>query len=91
MRAVLTGLLGRRRQTNSPRESRQAAIPLACKLPKTHLSFGTKNQGPSKILSLSLPLDLFGPSVQTTSVRFPVLHLQAAMVLHLTRKTAQIP
>ena len=43
-------------RTNSPRESRLAAIPLASKQPKTRLSFGTKNQVRSNCPRLSLDL-----------------------------------
>ena len=43
------------------RESRLAAIPLGLKQPKTRFSFGTKNQGRSRVNSLSLPLAKITP------------------------------
>ena len=44
MRAVLTGLSGRGRRTNSPMRLRLAATSLGYKQPKTHPRVGTKNQ-----------------------------------------------
>src|ERR1700679_1068582 len=48
MRAVLTGLSESGHPTNSPMESRLAAIPLGIKQPKTRLGVGTKNPVRSK-------------------------------------------
>ena len=56
MRVVLTGLLGRRRRTNSPMKSRLAATSLGHKQPKTHLEVGTKNPVRSQVNSLSFHL-----------------------------------
>ena len=57
MRAVLTGLSGRGRRTNSPMESRLAAIPLGYKQPKTRLRVGTKKPVRSRCLNIALKLD----------------------------------
>jgi len=48
--------LGDGRRTNSPMESRLAAIPLGNKQPKTRLRAGTKKPVRSIVNSLSLPL-----------------------------------
>src|ERR1700691_172968 len=56
MRAVLTGLSESGHPTNSPMESRLAAIPLGIKQPKTRLRVGTKKPVRSLVNSLSLRL-----------------------------------